>query len=270
VTEGERWTEQLLAELRAAGYRPRAWGRLLSDSRTRAAVTRARRQREHRQALALAAAGLLAWGTVMLAGHPLAAVAGASWWLLLALMLDWHLGMLESADGDRVEGLGIANVICVGRAGLAPALVIASPPILAGLLVAAGISDAVDGPIARARRQQTRLGHWLDGSADGLVLGAAAIGAAHAQLLPWWATALVLGRHGLQWLVIAAAYFARAQAPPRHGFVSGRLPGLVLFAGLLLALLQVPGAAALVAAGAVGALATLGLTIVRSQRLHPT
>ena len=265
MTEGELWTEGLLAELRAARYTPPAWMRFLGRTFARASEIRAERRREHRQTLALGAAGVVAWGFVAVAGWPWIALAGALWWLLVAAMVDWHLGMLEDASGHRLHGLGIANTLSILRAGLAPALLVASPAVLAALLVPAGITDVVDGPVARARGEETRLGHRLDGAVDGLILCAAAIGAARAGVLPWWAAALVLGRHALQWLVLAAAYFAHAKAPPRERFVSGKQPGLALFAGLVLAGLAVPGAVLLVAAGALGGLATFGLTIARSR-----
>jgi len=264
MTEGEFWSEELLSELRAGGYKPPAWSRFFVRAFARAREQRTERPRAHHQVLALGAAGLVAWGLVAVVGQAWVALAGALWWILIALMLDWHLGMLEDPSGHRLHRLGPANMLSVVRAGVAPALIVASPTVLAALLVPAGITDVIDGRIARARREETRLGHRLDGGVDGLVLGAAAIGAAGAGVLPWWIAALVLGRHALQWLLVAAAFLVRAKAPPQNGFVSGKKPGLVLQAGLILAALHVPSAAVLVAAGALGGLATLGLTVVRS------
>ncbi|HET8605466.1 MAG TPA: CDP-alcohol phosphatidyltransferase family protein [Gaiellaceae bacterium] len=256
------WTEEVLAELRAARYAPLAWVRLLRRSFIRAAEVRRQRRREHRQTLLLALAGLAAWAAVALAGRPWLALAGAAWWALVALIVDWHLGML-----DEQRRLGVANVLTIARAGTVPALLVLPPLALATVLVPAGVLDGLDGPVARARGETTRLGRWLDGSVDGLVLGAAAIGAARAGLLPDWAVALVLARHGLQWLVVAAAYLVRARPPALDALVSGKLPGLVLFAGLALAALHVSGAAALVAAGALGGLGAFALTLVRSRRV---
>jgi hypothetical protein len=88
-------------------------------------------------------------------------------------------------------------------------------------------------------------------------------------LLPWWAAGLVLGRHGVQWLALALAYFVRGAAPRENAFVSGRGPGLVLFVGLALAALRLPGAALVVSLGALGGLTTVGLTLVRARRLQP-
>jgi phosphatidylglycerophosphate synthase len=265
MTAGERWSEELLVQLRAARYTPSAWVSFFACTFARARETRAQRRREHHQTLALGAAGLLTWGLVAAAGQAWIALAGALWWLLIALMLDWHLGMLEDATGRRLDGLGLANVLSILRAGVVPVLVVASPTVLVAVLVPAGITDGIDGRVARARGEESRLGHRLDGGVDGLVLSAAAIGAARAGVLPWWVAALVLARHALQWILLAASFFVRATAPPPHSLVSAKKPGLVLFAGLVLVALHITGAAVLVAAGALAGLATLGLTIARSR-----
>lgn len=264
MTEGEAWTAEQLAELRTARYAPSAWIRFVARSFARARKGRADRRRAHRQTVVLGVAGVAAWSAALAAGRPWLALAGMLWWLLVTLMVDWHLGMLEDPFGRRLDGLGLANLLSIARAAVVPALVVASPALLVALLVPAGIADAIDGRVARARREESRLGLSLDGGVDGLVVGAAAIGVARADLLPWWVAALALGRHALHWLILAAASFARAQAPARDGLVSGKIPGLVLFAGLTLAALSVPGAPALVLLGALGGLTTFGLTVARS------
>lgn len=264
MTDGERWAREVLAELREARYAPRAWGRFLARSFAFAAERRRERPQEHRTTMALGTAGLAAWLVVGLAGRPLLALAGALWWALATLMLDWHLGMLEHPDGTRHDGLGAANVLSFLRAGTPPALfALLASPAGAVLLAAAGASDVVDGWLAR-RHGETRLGRWLDGSVDGLVLGAAALGALHAGRAPTWLVALVLVRYGLPWLVVATVYFARAAAPDRGGIVSGRIPGLVLFAGLALLALDAPGGTPLTALGASAGLVTLAASVART------
>lgn len=268
MTAGEAWTRDLLRELRAQRCRPRAWARFLARSFARARATRAERRREHRQTLLVAAAGLAAWAAVA-SVRPWLALAGAGWWLLVIAMVDWHLGMLEDASGRALRRLGLPNLLSLARAAVVPVFLVAPPALLAAILIPAGVSDGVDGPLARARGEETRLGVWLDGGLDALVLSAAAVGAARHDLLPWWAAALVLGRHALQWLVVTLAYFVRAAAPTRSGIVSGKAPGLVLFAGLAFAALRLPGAAPLVALGALGGVTTFALTVVRVRHLQP-
>lgn len=260
MNEAEAWTAEVLAQLKAGRFSPRALWTFLGRSFARSREARLERRHEHHQTLALAVLGLAAWAGVALAGWPWLGLAGALWWALAALMLDWHLGML-----DEQHRLGVANVISILRAGVVPALIVLPPVGLAAVLIPAGVLDGLDGPIARARGETTRLGHWLDGGVDGLILGAAAIGAARAGVLPVWAAALVLARHGLQWLVVAAVYFVRAHPPPLDAVVPGKVPGLVLFAGLALAALHLPGAPVLVALGAAGGLATFALTLLRSR-----
>ena len=263
MTDGERWARELLVELRAARFAPGAWLRFLRSSFVRAGEARRIHRREHRQALALGAAGFAAWGGIAIR-WPLIALVGAGWWLLVALMLDWHVGMLERPDGSRPGGLGVANVLSVLRIGAAPALFALPHAAAASLLLAAGASDVLDGVLARVGDRVTRLGRWLDGASDTIVLGAAAL----AAPLPGWAVGLVLVRCGVPWLAVATSYFARGEAPTGAALVSGRYPGLVLFTGISLALLELPGATELTVAGAAGGLATFSLTVVRWARLQ--
>jgi len=266
MTEGELWTRELVGELRASGYRPRAWRCFVASSLARARLARRDRPHAHRQTLALAALGLAAWLLVALLGRPWLAVAGATWWGLITVMLDWHLGMLEDGAGRRLAGLGVPNLLTLLRTAAVPALLVLSPRLLLVALLASGVADVLDGGIARSFGQETRLGAWLDGGVDGFVLGAAALGAAGDGLLPWWAVATVLARHALQWGVVAAAWLTIAELPERLRLVSGKAPGAVLFAGLVLACLRFPGASALVTVGALGGLTTFAFTLARARR----
>lgn len=264
MTEGERWAAELLEELRSARFTPRAWIRFLARSFTRARERRRERQRAHRQVLALGLAGLGAWTGLALAGRPGLAAAGGLWWLAVSLMLDWHLGMLERPDGRPLAGLGTANLLSLLRVGFVPVLPTLSPPVLGITVVILGVTDVLDGLLARARDEVTRLGFWLDGSVDSLLLGVAAFVAARAGVLPGWIALLVVVRYGLPWLIVAVAYFVRAGALPLDGAVSGRLPGLVLLSGFAAVPFWPSVGAALAAAGALGGLATLTATVVRS------
>ena len=70
-----------------------------------------------------------------------------------------------------------------------------------GLLVLAGLSDWLDGVIARAWNQQSRLGQVLDPAADRLYIAATLAGLALRMIIPWWLVALLVGRE----LVLGAA-----------------------------------------------------------------
>src|SRR5690242_20795843 len=54
-----------------------------------------------------------------------------------------------------------------------------------GLLIAAGLSDWLDGKLARAWNQQSRLGQVLDPAADRLYIAATLIGLAVRAIIPW-------------------------------------------------------------------------------------
>jgi cardiolipin synthase len=62
------------------------------------------------------------------------------------------------------------------------------------LAAVAGLSDALDGFLARHYGWQSRLGAWLDPAADKLMLMVAYLSLAWIGVTPWWLTALVLLR----------------------------------------------------------------------------
>jgi phosphatidylglycerophosphate synthase len=268
MTEGETWVRELLCELHAGSYRSTAWRRFLARSFERARTTRRERRHEHRQALAAGVVGLAVWAGVA-SVSPWLALAGALWWLLVTAMVDWHLGMLEDDRGRPLRRLGLPNAVTLARAAVVPVLPIAAPALLGAILIPAGLADAIDGPLARRRGEETRLGRWLDWSTDSILVSAAALGAARHGLLPGWATALVLAKQLLPWPALSLAYFVRL-APPSHArFVSWQPPGLLLFVGLVLATLHLRAAVPLVAVGSVGGLGALTVTLVRAGRLQP-
>ncbi len=62
------------------------------------------------------------------------------------------------------------------------------------LILIAGISDALDGFLARVFSWQSRLGSFLDPIADKLLLIVLFISLAHKGVIPLWLTVLVIGR----------------------------------------------------------------------------
>ncbi|HEV2450607.1 MAG TPA: CDP-alcohol phosphatidyltransferase family protein [Streptosporangiaceae bacterium] len=63
-----------------------------------------------------------------------------------------------------------------------------------GVLIAAAISDWLDGKIARAFHQESRIGQVLDPAADRLYIAAALIGLAIRTIIPWWLVGLLAAR----------------------------------------------------------------------------
>lgn len=63
-----------------------------------------------------------------------------------------------------------------------------------GLLIAAGLSDALDGLLARTLHQQTLLGQYLDPLADKLLLSSLFLVLSVVKKIPWKYTVLVFSR----------------------------------------------------------------------------
>jgi len=106
------------------------------------------------------------------------------------------------------------------------------------LAVAAGLSDALDGIIAKRFGWQSVLGGVLDPIADKLLLNACFLGLWWSGQLPTWLVALVFGRD----LVILAGAFAwwrlvGAFSPEPSGISKATTLVQLLFATLVLALL---------------------------------
>jgi cardiolipin synthase (CMP-forming) len=69
------------------------------------------------------------------------------------------------------------------------------------LLIASAATDWLDGKIARAMNQQTRLGEALDPAADRLYIAATLIALAVRAIIPWWLVAVL----ALRELIVAGA-----------------------------------------------------------------
>lgn len=103
------------------------------------------------------------------------------------------------------------NLLTLLRICLAPFLVAtvleAHYALSFGLFVAAGLTDALDGTLARMLKQRTRLGEYLDPVADKLLLSTLFLVLMHKGLIPTTVTVLVFGRDvGI--LVVAAILYA--------------------------------------------------------------
>jgi cardiolipin synthase len=71
------------------------------------------------------------------------------------------------------------------------------------IFIVAGVSDALDGLLARGLNQRTPLGAYLDPIADKLLLSSSYFELALHGKIAWWLAILVLGRDAL--LLIASA-----------------------------------------------------------------
>jgi phosphatidylglycerophosphate synthase len=237
LTDGERWTAQTLTALRRGRYRPRAWVAFLHSSLERSAANRQSRPEMVRQARVWGAAGALVWilactaarGRRDLRPRPL---LGLLWWFAVWRMLDWHLGMAESGDGEPRLRLSPADAVTLTRLWLVPAAS-ATARSTAGLpivILLGGATDLLDGRLAR-RHGRTRLGRDLDTTADLAFLTTVAIAArATGRITPVAFTAIT-GRQALGLIASFGAAFARARRPPIRGRAWGaalRIGGLAI------------------------------------------
>jgi cardiolipin synthase len=92
----------------------------------------------------------------------------------------------------------LPNLICLIRIALiwpiAVALHRGDMPTALLLFVAAGVSDGLDGYLAKRFRWSSELGKVLDPLADKLLLVTVFVEAAWLELIPWWLTAAVVAR----------------------------------------------------------------------------
>jgi cardiolipin synthase len=73
-----------------------------------------------------------------------------------------------------------------------------------GLLLAAGASDWLDGKIARALHQQSRLGELLDPAADRLYIVSTIVALAVRAIIGWWLVAVLAARELVLGIVLLA------------------------------------------------------------------
>jgi CDP-diacylglycerol---glycerol-3-phosphate 3-phosphatidyltransferase len=63
-----------------------------------------------------------------------------------------------------------------------------------GIFAVAALTDRLDGELARRRGQVTAFGTIADPIADKALTGAALVGLSMLDLVPWWVTAVIMGR----------------------------------------------------------------------------
>ena len=115
-----------------------------------------------------------------------------------------------------------------------------------GLLIAAGLSDWLDGKLARAWNQQSRLGQVLDPAADRLYIAATLIALAVRAIIPWWLVGVLVARELV--LGVALLVLRRHSIGPLQVSFLGKAATLcLLYAFPLLFLGSHAGTAALAA-----------------------
>jgi cardiolipin synthase len=103
--------------------------------------------------------------------------------------------------------LNVPNVLTLLRVGAIPVFLILLTdfryPEALGVFVAAGVTDALDGAIARLTHTKTTLGAYLDPAADKLLLMSAFVALAFLQEVPRWLMVVVLSRD----VMLVVGYF---------------------------------------------------------------
>ena len=133
------------------------------------------------------------------------------------------------------------NLLTLLRICLAPFLVAAILErhfaVSFGLFVAAGLTDALDGLLARYLKQRSMLGEYLDPVADKLLLSTLFLVLTHMGLIPMRVTVLVFGRDvGI--LVVAAILYAATGRREFSPSLLGKANTLVQVAAVAAVLLQ--------------------------------
>ncbi|HEY7145630.1 MAG TPA: CDP-alcohol phosphatidyltransferase family protein [Streptosporangiaceae bacterium] len=155
-------------------------------------------------------------------------------------------GPASAATGEDPGGadgriLTIPNAISVARLAGVPVflwLVLgvrsqAGDAWAVGLLIAAGLSDWLDGKIARALGQTTKLGQALDPAADRLYIVATIVSLAIRSIIGWWLVALLAARELLLGVVLLALR-ARGWEPLQVSFAGKAATLCLLYAFPLL------------------------------------
>jgi cardiolipin synthase len=136
---------------------------------------------------------------------------------------------------------GIANQVTLARAYLAaPALAYSMAPgklgLLAVVLAIAGLTDLVDGTIARRFDKPSRLGGGLDPVVDGVLLGAIGVGLVLSAVIPFWLAAVIVVRYLLP-AVVGLVLLSTGRRPELRHSVSGQISTaliIVLVGGICL------------------------------------
>lgn len=122
-------------------------------------------------------------------------------------------GAPEEQVSDRV--LTVPNVLSAARLLGVPvflwAILTERDGLAIGLLMASGITDYLDGKIARHYGLVSRVGQLLDPVADRLYIVSTLLGLAWREIIPWWLVGLLFAREAFMAVVVLIA--------KRHGWV---------------------------------------------------
>jgi cardiolipin synthase len=174
---------------------------------------------------------------------------------------------MHKALNHRLNPLRSApNLLTILRICIAPFLVAAILDehylLSFSLFAAAGLTDALDGTLARMLKQRSMLGHYLDPVADKLLLSALFLVLLHKGLMPVTVTVLVIGRDvGI--LMVAAILYAAVGRREFQPSIFGKANTLAQIGAVAAVLLGkvIPSAQWVAVTRTVALDLTIGLTI---------
>lgn len=106
-----------------------------------------------------------------------------------------------------------------------------------GLFIAAGLSDGLDGMLARLLHQRSTIGEYLDPIADKLLLSSLFLVLSFRQIIPWRFTVIVFSRD-ICILVICALLYATTPLRDFRPSIFGKLNTVAQVAALFFVLLN--------------------------------
>ncbi|GAA1193722.1 CDP-diacylglycerol--glycerol-3-phosphate 3-phosphatidyltransferase [Prauserella alba] len=115
------------------------------------------------------------------------------------------------------------------------------------ILVFSGLTDWLDGKLARWLNQMSRLGQLLDPAADRLYIVATLVAFLLRDIVPWWAVGVLLLREGVAGICVLVLRYNRF-APPEVTYVGKGATFVLMYAFPLLLLVQGDSTAATIAA----------------------
>jgi cardiolipin synthase (CMP-forming) len=188
------------------------------------------------------AVDLVLWRRFFLPGAPVFLLGHLVWISAVGSLLLLNSGFLQRLDGQPLARLGLANLLTVVRASFLPLLLYL---LWLGLWTAAlavyvvlGLTDVVDGAVARRRHEESRLGFILDPFVDVLFHLGVLLTLAEAEVISWLTGALVAGRYLLLLGGCGVLFLAKGEIwiqPTPFGKATGLL--ISFLTGLLLFLL---------------------------------
>jgi cardiolipin synthase len=138
----------------------------------------------------------------------------------------------QPSPSDRI--VTIPNLLSLVRLALIPLfvgfLLTKQDPAALATLIAASVTDFLDGYLARRLNQVTKLGAVLDPIVDRLCIVAAVLGLAFRGILPWWLVLVVFARDIA--LLVVAGVLATNNVPIVPVSRVGKLATALLLAAL--------------------------------------